>query len=144
MIVYFDTSAFLPLVVSEPGTEIALRLWREADRVISSRLVVVESAAALAQAQRLGRIAPDDDGPVQSEAGSLVHELTLIDVTMDVVEHAARLAVSRALRGYDAVHLATATLLGATEVVFASGDRRLLTAASAEGLITASTSPHLR
>ena len=139
MIVYFDTSALLPLVVLEPGSDIAGRLWTEADHVVSSQLIVVESAAAIAMGHRIGRMSAEDHDLVQNESAALVRELILVDVTPDVVEHAAALAVRRALRGYDAVHLATANRVGLDAVVFASGDRALLAAASAEGFHTVDT-----
>ena len=56
MIVYFDTSAFVPLLVAEPSSESCGRLWNEADDVVTTRLLYVESAAALAQALRMGRL----------------------------------------------------------------------------------------
>ena len=140
MIVYFDTSALLPLVVLEPGSDIAGRLWTEADHVVSSQLIVVESAAAIAMGHRIGRISAEDHDLVQAESAALVRELILVDVTPDLVEHAAALAVRRALRGYDAVHLATANRVRSEEaVVFATGDGALLAAASAEGFHTVDT-----
>ena len=57
MIAYFDTSALLPLLIDEPGSERAGRLWDEADHVVSVRLIYVEARAALAQARRLERLA---------------------------------------------------------------------------------------
>ena len=56
MIVYFDTSAILPIVIEEPSSAVASRLWDEADRVVSSRLVYAEGRAALAMARRMNRI----------------------------------------------------------------------------------------
>lgn len=139
MIVYFDTSAFLPLLVQESGTDLALRLWREAAHVVSSRLIVAESAAAIAMAHRMGRIADGDHDLIQSEASGLTRELALLDVTADAIDRAAVLAPRRGLRGYDAVHLATASLLHSDDVVFASGDSALLSAAAAEGIHTVDT-----
>lgn len=59
MICYFDTSAFVALIVAEPGTQLATRLWQEADRVVTCELLYVEAAAALAQARRLERLEED-------------------------------------------------------------------------------------
>ena len=140
MIVYLDTSALLPLVIAEPGSPVSLRLWKDADHVISTRLLVVEAAAALAQSERVGRTSADALADLLEEAQLIAADATLLDVTTTVINRAADLAVSRGLRGYDAVHLATATLISAKDVVFASGDQRLLAAASAEGFITVDTS----
>jgi uncharacterized protein len=42
VIAYFDTSSIVPLLIEEPGSETAGRLWDEADRLVSIRLVYVE------------------------------------------------------------------------------------------------------
>jgi predicted nucleic acid-binding protein len=139
VIVYFDTSAFLPLVIAEAGTAVSTRLWHDADDVVSTHLIVAEAAAAIAQGNRIGRVADVDHSYLQGAASRLIFDATLIDVTTTVIERAAKLAVARGLRGYDSVHLATATLIRAGDVVFASGDQRLLAAASEEGFTTANT-----
>lgn len=140
MIVYFDTSAILPLVVEEPGTPVSTYLWEEADEVVSTRLIIVEAAAALAKSVRVRRHRPDDLPDLLEEARLMIADTTLIDVASDVVDRAADLAVARGLRGYDAVHLATATKLRARDLVFATGDQKLLTAAEEEGLTVVDTS----
>jgi uncharacterized protein with PIN domain len=53
---YVDTSAFVPLLINEPTSEACRRFWDDADVVVSSRLLYVETAAALAQARRMGRL----------------------------------------------------------------------------------------
>jgi uncharacterized protein len=53
---YLDTSAFVPLLVAEPGSPACRRFWDDADTVVSCRLLYVEAAAALAQAQRMARL----------------------------------------------------------------------------------------
>ena len=62
-------------------------------------------------------------------------EIDTVEVTDDLVRFAGDLADRRALRGYDAVHLASALILG-DEVVMATWDRELSDAASEEGLPT--------
>ncbi|MDQ3602038.1 MAG: hypothetical protein M3408_12510 [Actinomycetota bacterium] len=56
MIDYLDTSIFVPLLVVKPSTPLCRRFWDDVDAVVSSRLLPVEVAAALAQAVRLGRL----------------------------------------------------------------------------------------
>ncbi|KDA06016.1 twitching motility protein PilT [Microbacterium sp. CH12i] len=140
MIVYLDTSALLPLVIAEPGSPVSKRLWKDAHEVVSTRLVVVEAAAALAQSERIGRTSAAALADHLEEAQLIIADATLLDVTTTVINRAAEIAVTRGLRGYDAVHLATATLIRARDVVFASGDQRLLTAAAEERFTTVDTS----
>ena len=58
----------------------------------------------------------------------------IVEVDQALVEHAAALAIERALGSLDSLHLAAALLLPADDLLFATWDRRLHTAAGAEGL----------
>jgi predicted nucleic acid-binding protein len=139
MICYFDTSAFVPLLVCEPGTDIAARLWGEADRVVSSRLLYVETAAALAQAERLGKVSRSAHRIALTQLDTLYAGLDVMAVTDRVVASAATLARRLALRGYDAVHCAAAQLLASPDLVVASGDQKVLSACRALGLAISDT-----
>ncbi len=134
MIAYFDTSAIVPLLIMEPGTARSRELWLAADRVVSVRLAHVEARAALAHAARSGRITSDHLRRSTRALAGLLDQLDLADVDALLVRRAADLAELRALRAYDAVHLAAANQLGTDEVVFVAGDRALLAAAQAVGL----------
>ena len=136
MIVYFDTSAIVPIIIEEPTSSIASRLWDEADRVVSSRLVYAEGRAALAMARRMDGV-DDDELRVAVEDFEAVHQqLDIVEVTESLVRDAGSLAEQFALCGYDAVHLASAQLVHDPEIVFAAGDKNLLKAAQALGLAT--------
>jgi predicted nucleic acid-binding protein len=137
LIVYFDTSAIVPLVIDEPSSTVASRLWDEADRVVSSRLVYAEGRAALAMARRLDRIGDSGLREAVDDFESLHDQLDVIEVTEGLIREAGGLADQLSLRGYDAVHLAAARLVDDAEMVLAAGDRSLLVAARAIGLATA-------
>ena len=141
MIAYLDTSAAIPLLIDEPGSVAAGRLWDDADRVVSVRLLQVEARAALAQAHRLGRL---DGRGLRAAARALdllVAEIDHVEIDERLVQSAGELAELHALRGYDAVHLAAALSVGDAELVVVTGDRELARAASAAGLSVASTAP---
>ena len=53
MIAYFDTSAVVPLLVEEPGSEVALRVFRQAESVPTVRMTFAGASAARARASRL-------------------------------------------------------------------------------------------
>ena len=57
-----------------------------------------------------------------------------VELTASVERHAGVLAREHALRGADAVHLASALVIGDPDLVLAVWDRRLHTAALAAGL----------
>lgn len=58
----------------------------------------------------------------------------VIEVDPRLAEDAAKLALTRELRSLDALHLAAALILPRDDLLFATWDRRLHTAAAAEGL----------
>lgn len=139
MIVYFDTSAIIPLLVEEPGTPRAADLWTGAEARISARVVHVESAAALGLAQRLGRITARQLGLALRSLDTLLGDLDLVEVTPDVTTTAAELAISQRLRGYDALHCAAGLSVASDRTVAATGDADLLAAWRRLGLTTANT-----
>ncbi len=137
MIAYFDTSAVVPLLIAEPGSRRAASLWETADRVVSVRLVYPETRAALAQAQRLGRVGTRDLRDAVTELDSLFEEIDLVEVDAPLARLAGELAEIHRLRGYDAVHLAAADRIRDPSVVVVAGDSALLDAATAEGMAVA-------
>jgi predicted nucleic acid-binding protein len=139
VIVYLDTSAIVPLLVAEPTSESCRRLRESADELVTCRLSFVETAAALAQAQRLGRITAPAHKHALKAFGQLWAEMALIEFDDDLMHTAADRAARFALRGYDAVHCAAAELIADEQTVAASGDRALLAAWGALGLSTTDT-----
>lgn len=135
MRVYLDTSALVKYLIEEPGTDRAERLWRTASDRYTSRITYAEARAALARAGRDGRTTPREQTMARRGLDMRWDGLRQIGVTDRLVRLAGDLADRRALRGYDAVHLASALILG-DEVVMATWDRELSDAASEEGLPT--------
>lgn len=137
MIVYFDTSAFIPLLIDEPNSDSRDRLWNEATRTVSVSLLYVEARAALARAHRLGRLSQGGLASAAALLDDLSAQVDHVEVTLRLVRTAGALAEARQLRGYDAVHLAAAQAVADADTIFASGDQRLIAAASQLGLIVA-------
>jgi len=136
MIGYFDTSAVVPLVVAEPGTNRCRQVWQACDIRASSLLVVAEAHAALAQALRLERLTLSAHHTAVRLLQRLIESLDLITPTQAIVDQAATMALDYALRGYDAVHAASALALQDPDLVAVSGDRALLDAWAALSLST--------
>ena len=137
MIAYFDTSAIVPLVIEEAGTDTAGTMWDEAERVVSVRLARVEAWAALAHAARLGRINAYQHRAAKRELDVILAQLDVVDIDDELVDRAAELAEQHALRAYDAVHLAAAERVFDQDLVVVAGDRVLLAAAADRGMTTA-------
>jgi predicted nucleic acid-binding protein len=136
---YLDTSAFVPLLVAEPGSPACRRFWDDADAVVSCRLLYVETAAALAQALRMARLDKDQYERARHLLDALWAEVEVIELDELLAVAAAEAAHALGLRGYDAVHCAAAEQLADEDMVAASGDRRLLEAWSERGLSTYDT-----
>jgi uncharacterized protein len=132
VITYVDTSSLLKLVIDEDGSERAELVWDGADALASAALVVVEGRAALAAARRGGRIDARQHRRARQEFTALVEELSIIEITEQLIAEAADLAEAEALRGYDAVHLAAAVTIDAT--VLTSAHTALCEAAQRRGL----------
>ena len=131
MITYIDTSTLIKLLIDEVGTTEAGQIWDEPDVLVSARLGHVEARAALAAAARQGRISAEVMHSAVQGLEVLWSQVSVVEIDDDLMRLAGDLAATHALRGYDAVHLAAAHLVGAD--VFSSADRRLCEAASACG-----------
>jgi predicted nucleic acid-binding protein len=137
VIAYFDTSAIVPLLIAEDGSERAASLWNSSDRVVTVRLFYPETRAALAQAQRLGRVTARNLQAAVDALDALLAEMDIIEVDEALARRAGDLSEVHQLRGYDAVHLAAAERLRDPSVVLVAGDTALLEAGSAVGIATA-------
>lgn len=136
-IVYFDSSAFVKLLVEEQGSDTAAALWDGCDAAVSSRLAYPEVRAALAAAGRVGRL--DHDGQHRAEIAweEFWSSTRAVELTETITQHAGELAGEHALRGADAVHLASVLAMGTTETLVAVWDRQLRAGARAAGVSVA-------
>jgi len=130
-LVYFDVSAFVKLVVEESGSDLAVDLWDGCDAALSSRLAYPEVRAALAAAHRNRDLSAAGLAQAESVWDEYWAATRPIELTTVVERHAGVLAREHALRGADAVHLASALAVGDPELVVAVWDQRLHTAARA-------------
>jgi hypothetical protein len=136
---YLDTSAFVPLLIAEPISAACRRFWDDADAVVSSRLLYVETAAALAQARRMDRLTGHSYDTALRMLEALWPQVEVVEVDEALVVRAATVAHQLGLRGYDAVHCASAEQLNDEDVVAACGDQRLLSAWAEVGVSTYDT-----
>lgn len=133
-IVYFDSSAFVKLVVDEDGSDIAATLWDGCDAAVSSRLAYPEVCAALAAAGRAHRLDPADQHRAETAWEEFWAATRAVELTDVVTIRSGQLATRHALRGADAVHLASLLAIGASSTLFAVWDQRLRAGAQAAGV----------
>lgn len=133
MILYLDTSALVKLYVKEASSAEVRAAVQSAETCATSRIAYVEFHAALARREREGL----DAGTAQKirdlfEAGW--NDLLVVEVNRGLTVRAAALARNHGLRGFDAVHLASAQGVheATANMVFACFDDRLNRAALAQ------------
>lgn len=131
---FWDSSAFLKLLIDEDGTDTAVRLWDDADGVAASRLAFPEVAAAVEAGRRNHRLTARAAKDVHERWQDLWASVTVVELTAPVARTAAGLAANHPLSGADAVHLASALALTTRSPVVVCWDRRLSAAAIDVGL----------
>ena len=134
---YFDTSALLKLFIDEDGSGQAGAMWDAADSVLTGRVAQPEARAALAAAARALRLTRSQHRAAKGELARLWSDLHVIELAPRIAELAGDLAERHALRGYDAVHLASAREATGGDAVFVTWDRPLAAAALSEGMAIA-------
>ena len=149
---FFDSSAVVKRYVNELGSGYVEELVEPGNQnnVILAQITRVEVASALARRKR-GNTLSDDDAALALRS----FEFDLVDVYItfqmadEHIGSAAHLATQHALRGYDAVQLATALAAnydlidnGRNPLVFVAADNDLNLAAIAEGLEVENPNDH--
>ncbi len=114
-----------------------MELWDRADLLVASQLVYPEARAALAAATRAGRIDRSTHVSALATLEDLYAQLRIIAIDEPLARHAGDLATQHALRGYDAVHLACALHVEGADILLATWDNALNSAARATGKLIA-------
>lgn len=137
MIVYLDASALVKRYVAEAGSPEVEALIGEAQAIGTAVISRAEVAAALARAARAGLVTREAGAKALRAFNADWQHLVRLQLGEPLAARAAALAWEHGLRGYDAVHLASALAwsesLGET-VAVATYDRELRRGAQASGL----------
>jgi predicted nucleic acid-binding protein len=137
MILYLDTSALVKLYVEEPFSQELSVAVSEAEAVATSLIAYAESRAAFARARREARLSAQIYRRIVEAFVEDWPRYISVEVTDRLVKDAGDLAACRALRGYDALHLASSLRLSqqvTASMTFLAFDRALSLAAKQEGL----------
>lgn len=137
MILYLDTSAWLKLYVDERGTQHVIAAVQSAELVAISRVAYAEARAALARVLHEKRTTRAEHRKRVAALDADYVEVLKVEVSDEVVRQAGELAESHALRGFDAIQLASARWLARTTrrpVRLLAFDGRVNEAAHALGL----------
>ncbi|HUF84041.1 MAG TPA: type II toxin-antitoxin system VapC family toxin [Acidimicrobiia bacterium] len=134
---YFDTSALMKLVLVEAGSAEVAALWDEAGRVVASTILYPEGRAALARGRLMHRLDRAAFRRARQDLETRWAELDHVEVDRVVVLRAGDIAEDLALRGFDAVHLASAEAITDRDLVLVTADRSLGSAGEQLGLTVA-------
>lgn len=137
MILYVDTSALVKRYIREARSEDVIAVIEQAEAVGSSVLARVEIAAAFAKATRLGWV--EEQSASRAWKDFLGHwpSFTRIVVSTGIIDRASTFAWEYGLRGYDAMHFASALIWRealASPITLATFDRELWLAAQKSGM----------
>ncbi|RJP55159.1 MAG: PIN domain-containing protein [Deltaproteobacteria bacterium] len=140
MILYLDTSALLKKYLKEEGSNDVISLWKKTSAIVTSTVAYAETLASIYRKKReTGEFDQRFFKAVltsfQKDWKSFIH----VDVNKDLNETIDKLTIAYPLRGFDAIHLASALILYEKiqeNFIFVCYDKRLLKAAKEEGLNT--------
>jgi len=133
LILYLDSSALVKRYVLEPGSRGLAQRLAKASVKATSRVSLAEVAAAVARRTVLGDLSEKERDRILQRLEADFDAMVVLDVTAELVRPIPRLVRTNSLRGFDAIHLASAQVLAGEEpgsVTFASADLRLNAAAS--------------
>lgn len=137
MILYLDTSALVKLYIAEPGSD-AVQAKVEAAPVISvARVAYVEARAGIARKYRAGELSLEEYKQIVEDVDEDWERYFIVEVSESVAKLGGELTDRHPLRGFDALHLASALFLKNRTHVgisFLCFDEQLKSAAEAEGL----------
>ena len=138
MILYLDTSAWVKLYVHEPGTRELRAQASKAEVLAASVVAYPEARAAFARLKAHGISTEVKHQQRLAQLNLDWENLLRIELVPAVVRTAGDLAEVYALRGFDAIHLASALWLKektSAPLCFAVFDQRLRVAAERAGLV---------
>ncbi len=132
---YLDTSALIKRFVAEKGTQVVSALVTGTEPVATAKIAYAEVYAGLTRRRRSGDLSSGQYVRICREFEGDWPAYLHVDLRDDILRLARDLIQRHPLRGFDAVHLASALSLREAlgePIRFAAADDRLLDAAGAE------------
>ncbi len=133
MIAYLDSSVVLRVIL---GQRDKLRAWKSIERGVASALVQVECLRTLDRLRLRAGLSDEELAERREAVFRIIDETEVVEPSMAVLDRAAR-PFPTELGTLDAIHLASALMwreARGEEIVMATHDRALGTAAQASGL----------
>ena len=137
MIVYLDTSSLVKLYVEEEDSSMIADLVSSATVVATSLVAYTEARSAFARRLREKAFNRGEYKKIVAGLDRDWERFMALSVTRELVWTAGDFAEKHRLRGFDAIHLASAAILKqeiSGHVLFSCADQRLQKASKREGL----------
>lgn len=134
---YLDTSALIKRFVKEKGSPLVQSIVKRGEPVATAKIAYAEIFAGLTRKLREGHLPKTLYGLACRQFERDWQSYVRVELQDDILFLARDLVQRHPLRGFDAVHLASALSLKnalGEEITFAAADERLLRAAGTEKL----------
>jgi predicted nucleic acid-binding protein len=134
--IYLDTSALIKRFVAEAGSETVNDLVGNVPPVVTATIALVEVHAGLKRKHREGFLSGRDYALCVRQFADDWESYIRVELRNEVLGLARDLIRQHPLRGFDAIHLASALSVKRAvgeDLTFAAADVRLLRAAESEG-----------
>lgn len=135
---FWDASAVIPLVLSEPRSEEVRKIHSSDQEVLIWWGTPVEMVSAIARSEREGRISLTEMTALITLTREFASSCTVIEPVNAISERAQRLLCAHALRASDALQLGSALVAlkdNPRNFSLVSLDTRLRSAATREGFL---------
>ncbi len=134
MRVFLDSSALAKRYIDEAGSQSVDDICQEATELCLSVICIPELISALNRRVREKSLSQKNYKAIKKALSEDVQDITIINLTPEVISKTTRLLEDNALRAMDALHVACALEWGAE--LFVSSDKQQIIAAGKSGLIT--------
>jgi predicted nucleic acid-binding protein len=135
---YLDSSAIIKRFTAEKGSERVQSIIEQEGPVATAKITYAEIHSGLARKKREGFLSSGQYALICRRVEVDWSAYVRMELTDEVLSLARALIQRHPLRGFDAIHLASALILKASlgeQVTFAGADERQLQAAAKEQLI---------
>ena len=139
MILYLDTSALIKKYFKETGSDEIISKWQEAEGIVTSSVAYAEALTSIYRKKRETKFGNDTLKIILDAFRRDWNSFIRVEVTDDLREWIDKMVSRYPLRGFDAIHLASALIVHDNlpeEFLFACYDKNLLRAAHKTGLKT--------
>ena len=137
MILYLDTSALVKRYFKEKNSDELIARWRQAAEIFTSSVAYAETTASFYRKKREAALKEEVVQKVLDTFRRDWKSFFRVEISDELNKIIDRLVGIYPLRGFDAIHLASAILINknlSEDFLFACFDERLAQAAREEGL----------